>query len=41
MFENHTLDYAKIKNDVRDILGKYFYKVMDSKPMIITVMQEI
>ena len=35
------VDYAKIKNDVRDILGKYFYKVMDSKPMIITVIQEV
>lgn len=35
------VDYAKIKNDVRDILGKYFYKMMSSKPMIITVIQEV
>ncbi len=35
------VDYAKIKNDVRDILGKYFYKTMSSKPMIITVIQEV
>ena len=35
------VDYAKIKNDVRDILGKFFYKETESKPMIITVIQEI
>ena len=35
------VDYAKIKNDVRDILGKFFYQETESKPMIITVIQEI
>ena len=35
------VDYAKIKNDVRDVLGKFFYKETESKPMIITVVQEI
>ena len=35
------VDYSKIKNDVRDVLGKYFYKIMESKPMIITVIQEV
>lgn len=35
------VDYAKIKNDVRDVLGKFFYKETESKPMIITVIQEI
>ena len=35
------VDYAKIKNEVRDILGKFFYKETESKPMIITVIQEI
>ena len=35
------VDYAKIKNDVRDILGKFFYKETGVKPMIITVIQEI
>lgn len=35
------VDYAKIKNDVRDILGKFFYKETGAKPMIITVIQEI
>ena len=35
------VDYAKIKNDVRDVLGKFFYKETEAKPMIITVIQEI
>ena len=35
------VDYSKIKNDVRDVLGKFFYKQTESKPMIITVIQEV
>ena len=35
------VDYSKIKNDVRDVLGKFFYKATESKPMIITVIQEV
>ena len=35
------VDYAKIKTEVRDALGKFFYKETESKPMIITVIQEI
>ena len=35
------VDYAKIKNDVRDVLGKFLYKETESKPMIITVIQEV
>ena len=35
------VDYSKIKNEVRDVLGKYFYKTMETKPMIITVIQEV
>lgn len=35
------VDYTKIKNDVRDVLGKYFYQQTESKPMIITVIQEV
>lgn len=35
------VDYTKIKNDVRDRLGKYFYKETECKPMIITVIQEV
>ena len=35
------VDYTKIKNDVREVLGKYFYETTESKPMIITVVQEV
>ena len=35
------VDYAKIKNEVRDCLGKFFYQETGSKPMIITVIQEV
>ena len=35
------VDYSKIKNDVRDVLGKFLYKQTESKPMIITVIQEV
>ena len=35
------IDYSQIKNDVRDVLGKFFYKETESKPMIITVIQEV
>ena len=35
------IDYSKIKNDVREVLGKFFYKQTESKPMIITVIQEV
>ena len=38
---NSRVDYSKIKNDVRDVLGKYFYEITESKPMIITVVQEV
>ena len=37
----NRVDYAKIKNDVRDVLGKFFYQETESKPMIITVIQEV
>ncbi len=35
------VDYTRIKNDVRDILGKFFYTETEAKPMIITVVQEV
>lgn len=35
------VDYTKIKNDVREKLGQFFYKEIGSKPMIITVIQEV
>lgn len=38
--ENY-IDYNKLKLDIRDKLGKYFYKSTGSKPMIIIVVQEI
>ena len=40
-FNAKRVDYAKIKNDVRDVLGKFFYRETESKPMIITVIQEV
>lgn len=35
------IDYSKIKNDVRDVLGKFFYQETEAKPMVITVIQEV
>lgn len=35
------VDYAKVKNDVRDKLGKFFYQETGSRPMVITVIQEV
>lgn len=35
------VDYAKIKNEVREHLGRFFYQETGSKPMIITVIQEV
>ena len=37
----NKIDYTKIKNEVREELGRYFYKETEAKPMIITVIQEI
>ena len=39
--EEKKVDYTKIKNEVREELGRYFYKETEAKPMIITVIQEI
>lgn len=39
--EDRKVDYTKIKNEVRESLGKYFYKETEAKPMIITVIQEV
>ncbi len=35
------VDYSQIKNGVREKLGKFFYEKTESKPMIITVIQEV
>ena len=39
--ESSRVDYTNIKNEVREKLGKYYYKQTESKPMIITVIQEV
>lgn len=39
--ENRKVDYTAIKNEVREKLGKYLYKETESRPMIITVIQEV
>ena len=40
-YNTKKVDYSKIKNDVRETLGKFFYNETGSKPMIITVIQEV
>lgn len=35
------VDYSQIKNGVREQLGKFFYQKTESKPMVITVIQEV
>ncbi len=39
--DNQKLDYNNIKNEIRDRLGKYFYRETECKPMVITVIQEV
>ena len=39
--EARRVDYTTIKNSVRDRLGKFLYKETESRPMIITVIQEV
>lgn len=39
--EEKKVDYTQIKNEVRETLGKYFYRETEAKPMIITVIQEV
>lgn len=38
---NNYVEYNKIKNAIRDDVGKYIYKETGCKPMIITVMLEV
>ena len=38
--ESH-IDFSKIKNDVRDKVGKYFYKETECKPMVLIVIEEV
>ena len=35
------IDYTKVKNGIRDRLGKYFYQETECKPMVLVVTQEI
>ena len=39
--KEHHLDFNKIKNDVRDKVGKFFYQETECKPMILIVIEEI
>ena len=39
--ESGKIDYNNIKNEIRDKVGKYYYQETESKPMIITVIQEV
>ena len=39
--DSSRVDYTNIKNEVREKLGKFYYKETESKPMIITVIQEV
>ncbi len=34
-------DYAKIRTDIREEIGSYLYKLTESKPVILTVLQEM
>lgn len=38
---DNYVEYNKIKNTIREELGKYLFNHMGNKPMIITIMQEI
>ena len=35
------VDYTKVRNDIRDKVGKYFYDETECKPMILLVIQEV
>lgn len=37
----HYVDFNKIKMDIRDRVGKYFYEQTECKPMILIVIQEV
>ena len=38
---SNYVDYSKIKTDLRDILGNFFYNETECKPMVITLINEI
>jgi len=35
------IDYSKVKNEIRDRIGKYFYQETEGKPIILIMMQEV
>ena len=35
------IDYTKVRNEIRDKVGKYFYQETESKPMILIMIEEI
>lgn len=35
------IDYSKVKNEIRDQIGKYFYQETEGKPIILIMMQEV
>ena len=39
--KENNIDFNKIKNGIRDRVGKYFYKETECKPMILIVLQEV
>ena len=38
---NKYADYVKIRNEIREKVGNYIFKVTACKPVILTVIQEI
>ncbi len=36
----HYIDFNKVKNEIRNQLGKFLFQKTDSKPMILVIMQE-
>lgn len=40
-FGNKYADYVKIRNEIREKVGSYLYKETQSKPVILTVIQEV
>ena len=38
---SNYVDYSKIKTDLRDVLGNFFYNETECKPMVITLINEI
>ncbi len=38
---NNYVDYNNVKNSIREEVGRYLYMETETRPMIITVMQEI